>query len=723
MADQFTPEQIEQFREQFRKLNEELTKLGGTAFKEMPEDINDVIKNIKLMSNEIYDIKNAFSSISTTLKNILVDFNGVGRISSSINGSFNKLVSLTSKVQEHASGTNVLSVKELKNIKNRAAIETQNLIDQADSLNKEIDSIDKESALYEKLFKQQTELNGAIEDKKSYLYTINSLIDGEITKEKDLQSKYGLTGAAIKGIAGSLQKMGVSSVFFNDLEEDVRKAAISGGSLKAAFTGVVGLAKGFGQALTDPATIMTFLVTQANKADQQTTKLAKSMMQTKFEAMQTREQFVGMANASGDAFINTDKLLEANAELGKQMGFNKVFSQDMNQTFVDLTKKIGLSEEAAGGLARISTATGRTLKATEQTIAETTSRISAQNGIQLDGKDILEESGKISGQLLANFKGNPAAIAEAVAQAKVLGTTLEQTKNQASKLLDFESSIGSQLKAELLTGQQLNLERARAYALQGNQVGVAKELTAQGMNFNKFSRLNVIQQNAFAEALGLSSDQLTDQLLKQEVIGKSRSEIVALAGEEAAKRLESLSAQDKFNSAVEKLQDLLGNIVGGPLGTILDILSDAVSLVGKLISGIQSILGNTLMKGVLGVGLGIATGGVGLIPALIGGAAGLASGVASNADDMMGYGARTLITPTGTVALNNNDTVIAGTNLFKGNDVTSYPEGALNLGGNNSRIENLLEKLIGVSSNQQLNVDLDGRAVGQGTVMATYRSA
>jgi len=721
MADQFTPEQIEQFREQFRKLNEELTKLGGTAFKEMPEDINDVIKNIKLMSNEIYDIKNAFSSISTTLKNILVDFNGVGKISSSINGSFNKLVSLTSKVQEHASGTNVLSVKELKNIKNRAAIETQNLIDRADSLNKEIDGVDKLSPLYEKLLKQQTELNGAIKDKKSYLYTINSLIDSEITKEKNLQSKYGLTGAAIKGIAGSLQKMGVSSEFFNDLEEDVRKAAISGGSLNAAFTGVVGLAKGFGQALTDPATIMTFLVTQANKADQQTTKLAKSMMQTKFEAMQTREQFVGMANASGDAFINTDKLLEANAELGKQMGFNKVFSQDMNQTFVDLTKKIGLSEEAAGGLARISTATGRTLKATERTIAETTSRISAQNGIQLDGKDILEESGKISGQLLANFKGNPAAIAEAVAQTKVLGTTLEQTKNQASKLLDFESSIGSQLKAELLTGQQLNLERARAYALQGNQVGVAKELTAQGMNFNKFSRLNVIQQNAFAEALGLSSDQLSDQLLKQETLTKSRSEIVALAGEEAAKRLESLTAQDKFNSAVEKLQDLLGNIVGGPLGAIINILSDAVSLVGKLISGIQSILGNTLMKGVLGAAVGFAVGG---IPGLVvGGVAGLASGVMSNADDMTGYGARTLLTPTGAVALNNNDTIIAGTNLFKGNDVTSYPEGALNLGGNNSRIENLLERLIGVSSNQQLNVDLDGRAVGRGTVMATYKSA
>ena len=48
---------------------------------------------------------------------------------------------------------------------------------------------------------------------------------------------------------------------------------------------------------------------------------------------------------------------------------------------------------------------------------------------------------------------------------------------------------------------------------------------------------------------------------------------------------------------------------------------------------------------------------------------------------MSGYGNRTLSTPQGTYALNNNDTVIAGTNLFRGNDVYSGPAGALSLGG------------------------------------------
>ena len=52
MAD-FTPEQIEQFREQFNKLNKELENLGGKAFKEMPKDVDDVVKGIKILSNEI----------------------------------------------------------------------------------------------------------------------------------------------------------------------------------------------------------------------------------------------------------------------------------------------------------------------------------------------------------------------------------------------------------------------------------------------------------------------------------------------------------------------------------------------------------------------------------------------------------------------------------------------------------------------------------------------
>ena len=93
-----TPDEIQKLQEQFNKLNEELSKLGATAFKEMPEDIDDVIKAIKLMSNEIYDLKNAFSSISQTFKNTIADFNSAGKLIGMISGSYNKLSSLSAEL-------------------------------------------------------------------------------------------------------------------------------------------------------------------------------------------------------------------------------------------------------------------------------------------------------------------------------------------------------------------------------------------------------------------------------------------------------------------------------------------------------------------------------------------------------------------------------------------------------------------------------------------------
>jgi hypothetical protein len=154
--------------------------------------------------------------------------------------------------------------------------------------------------------------------------------------------------------------------------------------------------------------------------------------------------------------------------------------------------------------------------------------------------------------------------------------------------------------------------------------------------------MNVIAQKNVAAALGLSADELSDQLATQQFIGKSRSEVAAIAGEEVANRLQALSVQERFNASMQKLQDVLTPV----LTALAFVLDKTVRLV-------------TLdFKGLVG------------------------------ADDLMsGYGSRTLSTPQGTYALNNNDTVIAGTNLFRGNDVYSGPAGALSLGGGSDVVD------------------------------------
>jgi hypothetical protein len=696
---------LEQMRKEFQNINSDVTYLVG--------HLKDATREVSNQTNAIKDTRKVYNSLSSIASKLKYDQDGISRLNKKDLDSISKKVVQERQNLEAARKTNIERAKFLKDqLRNNASLD---------------------QATREKYATEKKSIEGIITESDSFLtdttngyILLEGAINRRIEKEKLANKALGISGALVNGIASTMDKLGLGGLInlesikgkmqevadaAADRAQAEGKSVTFGDKLKVLGTGISESFKSIGESLKDPVVAFKILYDLASKTDVQTTALAKSMMQTKTEAEATREQFVEMSRNIDDTYVNTNKLIEANAALGKQLGFNKVFSQDMNQTFVDLTKKIGLSEEAAGGLAKVSIATGRTLKSTEQTIAGVTSKISAQNGIQLDGKEILEESGKISGQLLANFKGNPTAIAEAVAQTKILGTTLEQTKNQSSKLLDFESSIGSQLKAELLTGQQLNLERARAAALQGDQVTVAKELTNQNVNFNKFSKMNVIQQNALAESLGLSSDQLSDQLLKQEAIGKSRSEIVALGGEEAAKRLEALSAQDKFNAATEKLKDLIGNLVAGPLGSFLDMISEIAGIVFKIIGPIAKIVSFAL-KPVTGL-VNFVSGGI--------------TGAIGTVDDMVGYGTRTLSTPTGTVALNNNDTVIAGTNLFKGDDVMSFPKGKLNLGGgNNSRLEDLMSTLIDVtkSSNaKQIGVNLDGRAVGTGIIRATYQSA
>jgi len=504
---------------------------------------------------------------------------------------------------------------------------------------------------------KEAKLKGVEVDKQALIYA-NDILDTEeqqlnidLQRSKHIDKAVGASGKmaeALKEIKG-LNKI----VNAGQLEKDLRKAAFESEGTLSVFQkmGVVGksLATTFAEIFLSPEAITAYLIKAGFAADEQITKLAKSLTQTKMEALGTRYEMSAIANASGDAFITTDKLLESTAKLGQQLGIAQTFSADLTKEFTSLTGKMGLSEESAGGLAKLTVAMGKNARTVTTEALGTAQALQSQAGIQLDNKQILDEVGKVSGQLLANFKGNPTAIAAAVTQAKLLGTTLEQTKKQSESLLDFQSSIENELKAELITGQQLNLERARALALSGDQAGVAKELANQNMNFNKFSQMNVLAQKDFAAALGLSADELSDQLLKQQYLNKSTKEVAALAGEDVARRLEALTAQDKFNNAVGKLQDILVRIVDGPIGMLLDGLASTLSLLAGDTSGFKAMFG---------------------------------------ADDLMsGYGNRTLTTPQGTYALNNNDTVIAGTNLFRGNDVYSGPAGALSLGGGGAVVD------------------------------------
>jgi hypothetical protein len=533
---------------------------------------NTYAKYIEETNNGVNNINEVYQKQRDLLVDINTEISRQNTLQSDINNSYNNLNSLQQQLANINSQIVGSNLQQQQSLQNQASIIQTLIKDETDTLNIKERQLDTSKRISRELNEDISKTDRVIESHERLL----EIYEQELDKAKKIKEALEAQNTPASRLVQT----------FKDIQ------------------GVLG-----------PFTVIfNFLRKVAFDVSAQVTQLQKGLMLSSDEAYQVRSEFNELAVASGNVLITTNALVASNAALGKQLGFNARFSNDAVVEFTKLTKQIGLSEEAAGGLAKFAKANGMTLEETKTTALGVSQQLSSQYGIQLDQKEVLEEIGKISGQTLAMFKANPAALAQAVAQAKLLGTTLDIAKKQASALLDFESSIENELQAELITGQQFNLERARSASLMGDLTTVMKELNNQGVDFNKFSNMNVIAQEKMAAALGLSTDELSDQLLKEQYMNMSREQVVALAGEEVAKRLEAVSAQDKFNAAVEKMQDAFANIAGGPLGQIAEMmaktLESSLGLYGILVAIGGISLGKTLASvATLALELGFAASG------------------------------------------------------------------------------------------------------------------
>lgn len=659
-----------------------------------------------------------------------------------------------------------------------------------------------------KEIKLQSDLTKAITDRnyrdqKKIKAALNDLsIQKQILYQLDSQLR------TLGKINDEYQKNRNVLVFLKEKFQDLNKAAKEFFSIATLFKAIVDAGLRFNKVSVDIGKNLGYGADNANRYT---------------------KELVAAAQTSSNLNFTLQNAADAANELNAATGYVAEYSADALETQIMLTKQFGLQAEEAAGIYKLSVLTGKSSEKVNDEMVGAFVAARNQLGKAVPFKATMAEAAKVSGRLAANLQNNPTAIVKAVVAAKALGTSLEQTAKQGEALLNFESSIENELKAELLTGKQLNLERARAAALAGDQVTLAQELSSQVGSLEDFQRMNVIQQKAIAEAVGLTTDELADQLRKQQIARKNGESLAQLTKREAKEAQARQDIQDKFNQAILKLQDLVGNLVAGPMGAFIDSLSKALDLVGKIfgkigkigeiiksllgdkvssvlggaasvatIGALIYIMGKSLTKGtyfnpmitqdisggggggggifdffgggggkkggryrdpktgrfakapkgglgglfkagsgaskfakgsgwltLLGAGLDLganlsdenrttgnaiaktadqnkfAAGGA-TIGAILGGIFGLGAGAAPGAaigggiggildlllgdstqivDDMVGYGARTLITPQGAVALNNQDTVIAGTNLFKGDDVFSMPKGALNLSG------------------------------------------
>jgi hypothetical protein len=347
------------------------------------------------------------------------------------------------------------------------------------------------------------------------------------------------------------------------------------------------------------------IVKAALAIDTQVTNLGRSLGISNSSAKGLRDEMESFAKGANDGFTTVAKLAKAQADLTDQLGIAVDFGNEERQQFSKLTEVVGLTADEAGKLASFSASTGMSTEDYLKDVRAAGFASQQANKIHISDKQLLQSISKLSAGILVKFQGNPKALADAVVQAKKFGLTLEQVDKTGESLLNFETSIENELKAELITGKQLNLERARAAALTGDQATLMQEVASQAGTLAEFQDMNVVAQKSLAEAFGMSSDEMADMLMKQEAINKYGSAAEELNAQQLkdfekqggsladflAKEAEKVDIQTRFNTAMERMQEILGNIAAGPLGTILGMFADLLSNSTSL----AAILGGVMM--------------------------------------------------------------------------------------------------------------------------------
>jgi hypothetical protein len=437
---------------------------------------------------------------------------------------------------------------------------------------------------------------------------------------------------AFKGIAKSLEHIGIESEHFEKINEDLREAAKSGNGFKVVGAGLKSMGSSLKDAFKDPlvqitATAKLFhsIVEFANEFDHETVAIQKNLGISHEAAFEMNKELEHMAIHMGRTHKD---VVAANSEINSFLGTNVTLSEKQLADQVALTKNAGLEADERAGIMKFSLLTGQSQEKIYNSIGK-------QNKGVLSNRKVLAEVTKISGQLAAQYKNNPELLGKAVVQAQKLGMTLEQTKNISSALLNFEDSISAELEAELLTGQDLNLEKARYLALQGDSAGAAAELMKNlGPNgLAKFQKMNVIQQEAYAKALGMSADELSDSLVKQkqlDSLGKQEAaslkkkveelkaagqvekaaelEKQVLAGKSVALADQELANSEKMAESAEKLKQSFMQFMVGPVSKAMNFFSGVMEAISssKILSALAGGVGlAATAAGLLIVGKGI----------------------------------------------------------------------------------------------------------------------
>ena len=416
-----------------------------------------------------------------------------------------------------------------------------------------------------KMTKQQQQ---AFKDAQAALDLQEQILEADRQDLVIIEKKLGLTGKLVQSL-GKVPGIG-KFIKADEIDQEMRKAAAKGaGRFQTMGIAAKMVGKQLFDGLLDPLALVTALWNGFMKVDKAATDFQRI----------TGESSSAISSMNSNLASTVD-ILEVASNLSKEIGVagNNFISAKQLAAVAETKNLLGLSAEEATKLAIQTKMSGQNVDTFKKNVMAGVKQSNLQNRSGVEYGVIIKDILNTSEDVTMSLGNNPEKIAKAATAARAFGLTLEDVDKVAQSMLNFEDSISNELEAQLLTGKQMNLSKAREYALTNDLEGLSNELAKNGLDAAEYANMGRLGQEKYAAALGLSREQLAKSVIAQkasaDLTAKQRADIMGMSEAD----YERMSVQERIQTSLDKMAQAFAPILEKFVVPLVEVLTKILNL-------------------------------------------------------------------------------------------------------------------------------------------------
>lgn len=278
--------------------------------------------------------------------------------------------------------------------------------------------------------------------------------------------------------------------------------------------------------------------------EKEAVELSRAFTMSKEEGFALRDSIRASAEASGLLGASHEHLLKMQLAFTESTGMSTRLNTDQLKTMSLMTRQLGMSTDQAVHLTELFKAQGVTSEEGLESLKESYDTMKLQGKATMTFKTLMSDITKDTElQHIAMSAGADAAMRQAQANRRI-GLSLSQQRSLAEGTLDFEKTMTNQLELRMLTGKDINLQRAQELALQGKNGEAVSEIQRQMGKLTAEQRKNPIIMNKMLELAGMSREEFyeMENIQRQQNAAREKEQKILKILKEETKLFTALKA-------------------------------------------------------------------------------------------------------------------------------------------------------------------------------------